>query len=169
MRTQPVDGQGSCVCVCVYVCVRACGACVRVFVVCLFIFACVFTCVYACMVVFMYVYVNLRVSVCYCSFVMSQTSDPVPVYQYPHTYAPMNACIRTHAFAHIHTHPSFIKFVYRRSGVFAPLVGQCVSAVKKANMTLGMIKRHIVSRDKDTIVRLYKSLVRPKLEYCIQA
>ena len=46
---------------------------------------------------------------------------------------------------------------------------QCVSAVKKANMTLGMIKRHIVSRDKNTIVRLYKSLVRPKLEYCIQA
>ena len=36
-------------------------------------------------------------------------------------------------------------------------------------MTLGMIKRHIVSRDKNTIVRLYKSLVRPKLEYCIQA
>ena len=35
---------------------------------------------------------------------------------------------------------------------------QCVSAVKKANMTLGMIKRHIVSRDKNTIVRLYKSL-----------
>ena len=46
---------------------------------------------------------------------------------------------------------------------------QCVSAVKKANMTLGKIKRHIVSRDKNTIVRLYKSLVRPKLEYCIQA
>ena len=46
---------------------------------------------------------------------------------------------------------------------------QCVSAVKKANMTLEMIKRHIVSRDKNTIVRLYKSLVRPKLEYCIQA
>ena len=32
---------------------------------------------------------------------------------------------------------------------------QCVSAVKKANMTLGMIKRHIVSRDKKTIVRLH--------------
>ena len=45
----------------------------------------------------------------------------------------------------------------------------CVSAVNKANMTLGMIKRHILSRDKNTIVRLYKSLVRPKLEYCIQA
>ena len=39
---------------------------------------------------------------------------------------------------------------------------QCVSAVKKANMTLGMIKRHIVSRDKDTIIRLFKGLVRPK-------
>ena len=46
---------------------------------------------------------------------------------------------------------------------------QCVSAVKKANMTLEMIIRHIISRDKNTIVRLYKSLVRPKYEYCIQA
>ena len=46
---------------------------------------------------------------------------------------------------------------------------QCIAAVKKANMTLGMIKRHIVSRDKNTILRLYKGLVRPKLEYCIQA
>ena len=46
---------------------------------------------------------------------------------------------------------------------------QCDSAVKKANMTFGMLKRHIVSRDKNTIVRLNKSLVRPKLEYCIQA
>ena len=42
---------------------------------------------------------------------------------------------------------------------------QCVSAVKQANMTLGMIKRHIVSRDKDTIIRLFKGLVRPKLEF----
>ena len=46
---------------------------------------------------------------------------------------------------------------------------QCVSAVKKANMTLGMIKRHMVSQDKDTIIRLFKGLVRPKLEYCIQS
>ena len=46
---------------------------------------------------------------------------------------------------------------------------QCVSAVEKANMTLGMIKRHIISRDKDTIIRLFKGLVRPKLEYCIQS
>ena len=42
---------------------------------------------------------------------------------------------------------------------------QCVSAVKKANMTLEMI----VSRDKNTIVQLYMSLMRPKLEYCIQS
>ena len=34
-------------------------------------------------------------------------------------------------------------------------------------MTLGMIKRHL--EIKKTIVRLYKSLVRPKLEYCIQS
>ena len=45
---------------------------------------------------------------------------------------------------------------------------QCNCAVKKANMTLGMTKRHIVLRDKNIIIRLYKSLIRPKLEYCIQ-
>ena len=48
-------------------------------------------------------------------------------------------------------------------------VDACVKCGKKANMTLGMIKRHIVSRDKEIILRLYKALVRPKLEYCIQA
>src|SRR6218665_3586516 len=42
---------------------------------------------------------------------------------------------------------------------------QCAEASKKANSTLGMIRR---TRDKDTILRLYKSLVRPQLEYCIQ-
>src|SRR6218665_2803620 len=31
-----------------------------------------------------------------------------------------------------------------------------------------MIRRTIVTRYKDTILRLYKSLVRPKLEYCMQ-
>src|SRR6218665_2524801 len=39
---------------------------------------------------------------------------------------------------------------------------------KKANSTLGMVRRTIVTRDKDTILRLYKTLVRPQLEYCIQ-
>ena len=45
---------------------------------------------------------------------------------------------------------------------------QCAEASKKANSTLGMIRRTIVTRDKDTILRLYKSLVRPELEYCIK-
>jgi len=45
---------------------------------------------------------------------------------------------------------------------------QCAEAAKKGNSTLGMIRRTIVTRDKDTILRLYKSLVRPQLEYCIQ-
>ena len=46
---------------------------------------------------------------------------------------------------------------------------QCDTAVGKANATLGMIKRTIVSRNHKTITKLYKALVRPKLEYCIQA
>src|SRR6218665_1954564 len=45
---------------------------------------------------------------------------------------------------------------------------QCAEASKKANSTLGMIRWTIVTRDKDTILRLYKTLVRPQLEYCIQ-
>lgn len=40
--------------------------------------------------------------------------------------------------------------------------------VKEANKTLGMIKRNIKCRNKDVIVRLYKALVRPKLDYCVQ-
>jgi len=45
---------------------------------------------------------------------------------------------------------------------------QCSEAVKKANRMLGMIKRNFVDRSKDTIISLYKSLVRPNLEYCCQ-
>jgi Reverse transcriptase (RNA-dependent DNA polymerase)/Endonuclease-reverse transcriptase len=46
---------------------------------------------------------------------------------------------------------------------------QCVSAVKKANSVLGMIKRNIHFKSRDVVIRLYKSLVRPRLEYCVQA
>lgn len=46
---------------------------------------------------------------------------------------------------------------------------QCVKAVKTANRVLGMIKRTFVNRSKSVILPLYKSLVRPHLEYCTQA
>ena len=46
---------------------------------------------------------------------------------------------------------------------------QCNVAVKNANVTLGIIRRNIKSRKKNIIVKLYKTLVRPKLEYCVQA
>jgi len=44
----------------------------------------------------------------------------------------------------------------------------CDHIIKQANSTLGLIKRTIKYKSKDTIVRLYKGLVRPKLDYCVQ-
>ena len=39
------------------------------------------------------------------------------------------------------------------------------SATKKANQVLGIIKKSYVTRDANTIATLYKSMVRPHLEY----
>ena len=46
---------------------------------------------------------------------------------------------------------------------------QCAKAVATANRVLGMISRTISDKSKGTVLQLYKSLVRPHLEYCIQA
>ena len=46
---------------------------------------------------------------------------------------------------------------------------QVNSVVCKANATLGMIRRNITCKNKFIVTRLYKALVRPKLEYCVQA
>ena len=43
---------------------------------------------------------------------------------------------------------------------------QCVAAVKQGNKILGIIKRSFTDRSEETIVSLYKSLVRPHLEFC---
>ena len=43
---------------------------------------------------------------------------------------------------------------------------QCVQACNKANRVLGMIHRTIVYKNRDILLKLYKSLVRPHVEYC---
>ena len=46
---------------------------------------------------------------------------------------------------------------------------QCRIAAFKGNQVLGMIRRNITYKEKSLIVPLYKAIVRPHLEYCIQA
>jgi len=45
----------------------------------------------------------------------------------------------------------------------------CNAVARSANATLGMIKRNVVSRNKNIVTKIYKALVRPKLDYCVQA
>ena len=42
-------------------------------------------------------------------------------------------------------------------------------AAAKGNQILGLIRRNIVYKEKELIIPLNKTIVRPHLEYCIQA
>ena len=46
---------------------------------------------------------------------------------------------------------------------------QCRIAASKGNQILGLIRRTITYKEKQLIVLLYKAIVIPHLEYCIQA
>ena len=44
----------------------------------------------------------------------------------------------------------------------------CAEVVKKANKTMGIIRRNFKNLNRKVIVKLYKSLVRPHVDYCVQ-
>ena len=46
---------------------------------------------------------------------------------------------------------------------------QCGIAASKGNQIVGLIRRTIMYKEKQLIVPLYKAIVSPHLEYCIQA
>ena len=46
---------------------------------------------------------------------------------------------------------------------------QCGIAAAKGNQIIGLIRRHVLHKEKELIITLYKTIVRPHLEYCIQA
>ena len=45
---------------------------------------------------------------------------------------------------------------------------QCTIAASKGNKIVGLIRRTIMYNENQLIVPLYKAIVRPHLEYCIQ-
>ena len=46
---------------------------------------------------------------------------------------------------------------------------QCIQACRKASKMLRMIKKTISYKKPEIMIRLYKTLVRPHLEYCVSA
>ena len=46
---------------------------------------------------------------------------------------------------------------------------QCCKAANKANRKLGVVKRGFRNKTREIMLPLYKSIVRPHLDYCIQA
>jgi len=48
-------------------------------------------------------------------------------------------------------------------------LSQCQYAYNKAIWILGMINRTIRYKERGIMVRMYKSLVKPHLEYCVSA
>jgi len=46
---------------------------------------------------------------------------------------------------------------------------QCVHAAWKANCVLGCMKTGVAGREREVIVPLYSTLMRPHLQYCLQA
>ena len=46
---------------------------------------------------------------------------------------------------------------------------QCRISASNGNQVLGMIRRNITDKERSLIISLYKAIVRPDLEYCIQA
>ena len=46
---------------------------------------------------------------------------------------------------------------------------QCCIAASRGNQIIGLIRRNITYKDKRLILPLYKAIVRPPLEDCIQA
>ena len=46
---------------------------------------------------------------------------------------------------------------------------QCCKAANEANRKLGMIRRGFKNKSRAVMLSLYKAMVRPHLDYCIQA
>ena len=62
-----------------------------------------------------------------------------------------------------------VKWSEKWQMLFNLISEQCRIAASKGNQIIGMIRRNITYKEKSLIIPLYKAIVRPHLEYCIQA
>ena len=46
---------------------------------------------------------------------------------------------------------------------------KCGIAASKGNQILGLITRNIIYKERKLIIHMYKAIVMPDLEYCVQA
>ena len=46
---------------------------------------------------------------------------------------------------------------------------QCVRSAAKAKSVMGMVNRNFKRLDKDDFLLIYKTYIRPRMEYCVQA
>ena len=53
-------------------------------------------------------------------------------------------------------------------GVAIDMGGKCQAAISKGNRVLGCIQRRIIYKYKEVVLTLYRNLVRPHLQYCVQ-
>ena len=72
-------------------------------------------------------------------------------------------------FPSIRTENNIYRWIYTKCSIGRRIGKCCSTRIKVKSCILVLITRTFLCKDKELTLQLYKSLVRPRLEYCIQA